>query len=105
MVTDQEIRELARRIAEEFHPQRIVLFGSRAQGTAGQESDVDLLVIMPFRGPALSKTVEILDRVNPQFPVDLLLRTPEEAAWRYKGGDPIITEAFDSGVTLYEAAA
>jgi predicted nucleotidyltransferase len=105
MVTEQDIRDLAARIAAEFRPQKIILFGSRASGAPHEDSDVDLLVIMPFAGPTLRKTVEILDRVDPQFAVDLLLRTPEEAARRYEALDPIVREAFDRGRVLYEAAA
>ena len=62
MVKVNDIHELARGIAREFHPERIVLFGSHAEGTAGPDSDVDLLVVMPFRGTALRKSVEILNR-------------------------------------------
>ena len=41
----EQIQSLAGRIAEEISPQRIILFGSHAQGTFGPDSDVDLLVI------------------------------------------------------------
>ena len=105
MVTQSQIQDLANRIAAEFQPQRIVLFGSRATGGVHTDSDVDLLVVMSFDGPVLRKTVEMLDSVDPSFAVDLLLHTPEEANWRYQGGDPLVCEAFDRGVVLYEAAA
>lgn len=104
-MTEQDIRAVAARIAAEFRPQRIILFGSRAAGTPREDSDVDLLVVMPFEGPALRKTVEILDRVNPAFAVDLILHRPEEAARRYAALDPVVREAYQRGVVLYEAAA
>jgi uncharacterized protein len=105
MVSDHDIQALADRIAAEFRPRRIVLFGSQAHGAPREDSDVDMLVVMPFEGSALRKTVAILDRVDPQFPIDLLLRTPEDAEWRYKNGDPIVRDAYDRGIVLYEAAA
>src|SRR5207249_10189463 len=43
------IRRYARAIAEEFHPDQIILFGSYAYGTPHEDSDVDLLVVMPAR--------------------------------------------------------
>src|SRR6267142_3465057 len=43
------IRRYARAIAEEFQPDKIILFGSYAYGTPHEDSDVDLLVIMPAR--------------------------------------------------------
>ena len=42
-----EIDEMVRRIAKRFDPDQIILFGSRARGTARHDSDVDLLVVMP----------------------------------------------------------
>ena len=102
MITMAQIEELCRRIAEEFEPLRILLFGSYAYGTASSESDVDLLVILPFKGKPLHKAVEILTRVAPSFAVDLLVRRPEEAARRYHEGDPLVRDAFDRGKVMYE---
>ncbi len=42
MVTLDSIVELSGRIAREFQPERIILFGSHACGTTAGESDVDL---------------------------------------------------------------
>ena len=50
MIGMEEIQTFARRIAEEFHPERIILFGSYAYGTPGPDSDMDLLVVLPFEG-------------------------------------------------------
>lgn len=106
MVTDQDIRDLAARIAAEFRPQRVILFGSHAYGIPHQDSDVDLLVVMPFEGSRIRKAGQVLGRVHPgTFAIDLLIRTPVEMKWRYEGGDPLIREAIDRGVVLYEAAA
>lgn len=106
MVTDQDIRALADKIVAEFHPEKIILFGSRAYGTPREDSDVDLLVVMPFEGSPTRRQAEIRARVHPKtFGLDLILRSPHEVAWRYEGGDPIICEAIDRGIVLYEAAA
>ena len=43
------IRRFARQVAERFHPDRIILFGSYAYGTPHADSDVDILVVMPCR--------------------------------------------------------
>ena len=106
IVTDRDIQALADKIAAEFHPQKIILFGSRAYGVPHKDSDVDLLVVMPIEGSWLSLTATILGRVHPRtFPIDIIIRTPEEMVWRYKGGDSLIREAVDRGRVLYEAAA
>jgi predicted nucleotidyltransferase len=102
MVDEQSIRTLSESIVREFQPERIILFGSYASGRPTPDSDVDLLVILPFEGRNFSKSLEILNRTNPQFPLDLLARTPEDTARRYREGDPLIREALDRGKVLYE---
>ena len=102
MVTMPEIEDMGRRIAREFDPERIVLFGSHATGTAGGDSDVDLLVVLPFEGRSLHKSLEIMNRIDARFPLDLLARRPDDVARRYAQGDPLIREALDHGKVLYE---
>src|SRR5258708_29875794 len=71
------IRRYARAIADEFHPDKIILFGSYAYGTPNEDSDVDLLVVMPTWDQH-SKSVQIRWRLTAPFPLDLLVRTPKE---------------------------
>lgn len=103
MIEKKSILELSNRIAREFHPDRIILFGSHAYGEPDSDSDVDLLVVLSFEGKSFSKSLEILNRVNPNFPIDLLARRPDDTARRYAEGDPLIREALDRGEVLYES--
>ena len=98
----ETIQDLSQRIAREFQPDRIILFGSYAYGTPRPDSDVDLLVIMPFDGKGFRKSLEILNRMDPSFDVDLIARRPDDTARRYAEGDPLIREALDHGKVLYE---
>ena len=102
MIATAKIRELTERIVREFSPERVVLFGSYANGNPRPDSDVDLLVILPFEGKSFRKSLEILNRVNPRFPVDLLARRPDDTARRYREGDPLIRDALDHGQVLHE---
>jgi len=102
MVKLEEISRLSEKIVTEFQPDRVILFGSHAYGNAGPDSDVDLLVVLPFEGRNFWKSLEILNRVDPPFPVDLLARRPDDTARRYAEGDPLIREAMDHGKVLYE---
>ncbi len=65
MVTMNQIEELGRRIGREFDADRIVLFGSHARGLATDDSDVDLLIILPFEGKSVIQSVEIRMRLRP----------------------------------------
>lgn len=104
MVTMAEIQEVADRMVEAFHPDRVILFGSYAYGTPAPDSDVDLLVIMSFQGAAVDKAVEMLSRVNPRFGVDLLVRRAEDVERRVGLGDFFLREILEKGRVLYESA-
>ena len=102
MVTMKQIRQLSRQIVKEFRPQRIVLFGSYARAAGTENSDVDLLVITPFKGRPVAKSVEIRLKIRPSFPVDILVRTPEKVLKRLAMGDTFMREILESGTVLYE---
>ena len=102
MVTMQHIEAVSEHIARAFRPERIILFGSYARGTATDSSDVDLLVILPFEGRVFRKSIEILKRVDPPFALDLVVRRPDDTERRYAEYDPLIREALDGGRVLYE---
>ncbi len=102
MPTMQQINAFGRRIGEEFHPRQVVLFGSHARGAATVDSDVDVLVVMPFEGRSVDKSVEIRLKTNPPFPVDLLVRTPEVVRRRIEMGDWFLRDILRDGKVLYE---
>jgi predicted nucleotidyltransferase len=99
----RDIRSLSRRIAREFRPERIVLFGSYAYGSPSADSDVDLLIIMPFEGTPVYKASEIRLKARPHFPLDLVLRTPDDVKKRIRMGDCFMLEVMAKGKVLYEA--
>jgi predicted nucleotidyltransferase len=97
------IRRFARQVAERFRPDKIILFGSQAQGTPDEDSDVDILVVMPARNE-LDQAVRIRLAVERNFPLDLLVRTPKNLAWRLAEGDWFLREVMAEGKVLYEKA-
>ncbi len=103
MVAIIDIERFGRRIGEEFGAEKVILFGSYAQGTATQDSDVDLLIVAPFEGRSVDKSVQIRLKLRPSFPVDLLVRTPEKIHQRLEIGDQFIKDIITSGKVLYEA--
>jgi predicted nucleotidyltransferase len=103
-VTLEQIQEYSDRIVEEFWPEQIILFGSYAYGSPNTDSDVDLLVVMPFEGDSAHKALEIRSRVHEDFPVDLLVRTPAQIEQRLHWNDWFIREIMEKGKILYAAA-
>jgi predicted nucleotidyltransferase len=102
MVKRRDIQAFARRVADEFHPNRVILFGSYAYGKPTADSDVDLLVVMPHEGPAAVQAAEIRKRIHAGFPMDLVVRSPAEVRRRLGMGDFFIREIMEQGQPLYE---
>ncbi len=103
MVARKDIRDFVRSIAREFSPQRVLLFGSYARGNPSDDSDVDLLVIMRTRKRTIQQALEIRQRIPRKFPLDLLVRTPQDLARRVAMKDSFLTSILAEGETLYES--
>ncbi len=103
MVAMDKIEEFGRLVGREFGAERVILFGSYAKGAVTEDSDVDLLVIGPFEGRSVDKSVEIRLKLRPGFAMDLLVRTPEKVRQRIEMGDGFMREILEEGKVLYEA--
>jgi predicted nucleotidyltransferase len=104
MVDRHKIDAFCAALAQRFHPQRIILFGSYAYGRPTPDSDVDLLVLMPktrHRGERMS--VRIRQTIPRDFSLDLLVRTPADVARRLRWGDAFLCEVMEKGQVMYEA--
>jgi predicted nucleotidyltransferase len=95
------IRRYARQVGESFHPEKIILFGSYAYGRPHEDSDVDLLVIMPARNQH-DQAVKIRWEFPAPFPMDLIVRTPMNLQWLLDDKESFHTEITSKGKVLYE---
>ncbi len=103
VVATSEIQSFVDRIAREFRAQRIILFGSYASDRADTDSDVDLMVVLPYAGKSWEVATQIRNRLRPSFPLDLVVRSPEQVRERVEMGDPFLREIVRHGKVLYEA--
>ena len=97
------IRKLCKKIAETYHPEKIILFGSHAYGKPTPESDVDLLIVMDFEGHPIEQMTRMRTELDLVTPMDLLVRTPKEVSWRLEDGDMFMLNIFCRGKVMYEA--
>jgi predicted nucleotidyltransferase len=106
VITQRQIETYAEDVARQFKPLKIVLFGSYAYGNLTEDSDVDLMVVMP-KDPSgarsRDKAIAIDSAIPAAFPLDLLVRNPEDIAWRLEEGDCFLQDVFSKGRVLYEA--
>lgn len=103
MTTIELIADMTDRIARDFHPLRIILFGSHARGDATADSDVDLLVVLPEVANKRQAAIEIR-RALRDLPIskDIVVTTPDEIARRGDLIGPVLRPALREGKVLYE---
>ncbi|MFQ5705632.1 MAG: nucleotidyltransferase domain-containing protein [Gemmatimonadales bacterium] len=93
---------MVNRIVKQFHPEKIILFGSRARGEGGPDSDVDLLVVMAVAGSKREKAIEIgMALQDIRIPKDIIVTTPEQFEWRKEVVGTIEHPAVREGEVLY----
>jgi predicted nucleotidyltransferase len=104
-ITKELLRQITRRIVEEFQPERIILFGSYAYGKPTIHSDVDLLVITRkmAKRSAFARTRAVSNLfLHRRFGMDVLVRTPQEVKTRLAIGDDFMRDIIEHGSILYE---
>jgi predicted nucleotidyltransferase len=104
MMNRNDIARFVAELADKFRPQKVVLFGSVAKGTASKDSDVDLLVVMPHQGSAAHQAARIRNTVSAPFALDLIVRSPRIIQHRLKLGDSFLSEILHQGEVLYESS-
>lgn len=100
--TNQILDRMIKRLVSRFDPDQIILFGSRARGTAHADSDVDLLVVMPLKGSKRAKQVEMRVALHDiHVPKDIVVVTPEEVARLRDIAGTILHPALREGKVIY----
>jgi predicted nucleotidyltransferase len=95
-----------KKIIRELKPEKIILFGSYAQGNPTHDSDVDLLVIMETDKDEKDRYRAVSKQLYPRlFPVDIIVKTPKEVEEAMRGGVDngfFIREIIKKGKVLYD---
>lgn len=100
------VERVVRRLIRAFAPERIVLFGSYAKGTADGRSDVDLLVITRFQGNPLFHQRRARQLAADCFPrVDVVFAAPEDVAEAGSAKSPFLLSILGKGITVYSRSA
>ncbi len=103
MISDSTIKSITRRLVKRFHPERIILFGSQARGTADEHSDVDILVVCPVSGSRRAMMVE-MDRAMRGLNIarDIMVLSPREFESNRFIPGTVARSAWQQGRMLYE---
>lgn len=103
MVTQKQINEITRRIIENFKPEKIILFGSYANGTPTEDSDLDLLIIKDSDLPARIQNRKVRKILTDlKIPVDVIVKTAKEFETYKDIIGTVIYPANKFGKVIYE---
>ena len=98
----KSIKDKIHKIVKKYKPEKIILFGSYATGNPTPDSDVDLLVIIDTKQPTWDVSVDISLMLKHSFPMDIIVKTPQEIKKRLNYGDYFIKDIIETGKIIYE---
>lgn len=104
-VTEEALSTIVERLVPVLNPHKIIIFGSYVYGVPTPDSDVDLLIILDTQARPVDRYLSVSRLLRPRpFPLDILVKTPEEITQAVAHGDPFIVEILTQGRVLYERA-
>ncbi|NMB25746.1 MAG: nucleotidyltransferase domain-containing protein [Firmicutes bacterium] len=104
MITPEQIQSVVEVLVDHFEPDKIVLFGSYADGTATEQSDIDLLVIKDTDLPKSRRLMGLGRKLTEVLvhPMDILVYTPAEVKEQSDFDLAFVTRILREGKVLYE---
>jgi predicted nucleotidyltransferase len=102
LLLKEEVKNIVERLKANYNPDKIILFGSLVEGTAGRGSDIDLIIIKQTKEDPWTRTSQVDRFIEHNMPVELLVYTPEEIEERLKMNDFFVKEVLERGEILYE---
>jgi hypothetical protein len=98
---DTRLEEAKSALIEEFHPQKIILFGSFARGAVEENSSIDILIIADTDLSFYERIKRAIKVSRGIPPIDPLVYTPQEVAQLQEEGDYFLENILGEGIVLY----
>jgi uncharacterized protein len=104
-LTEDILESIVRRIVNYLPVEKIILFGSysNSHGSPTPDSDIDLLIIMETSESLTKRVLSVSRLLRPRpFPMDILVRTPQEITSILESGDAFFHEIMTQGSVIYD---
>ena len=103
MIETSKINEIVSKIADNFNPEKIILFGSYAKNMQYKGSDLDLLIIRETNLPVYKRAIDIrLSLIGTKVPIDILVYTNSEFEQEKSDKYSFLFSALKNSKVLYE---
>jgi predicted nucleotidyltransferase len=99
---EEEIHRIVEIIKKDYEPDRIILFGSLAEGKIHEWSDIDLLIIKRTSKRPIERCLEVCRLIKPKIGIDLFIYTPEEYEILINERFSFLVNILKMGKVLYE---
>jgi predicted nucleotidyltransferase len=101
-ILQNELKRILKIIIEEYKPFKVILFGSMAQDSINEWSDIDLLIIKESKKRYLDRVAEIIHLIHPTVGLDIFVLSPAEIKNALDDHNPYIKEIITEGKVVYE---
>ena len=102
---DKEIQNILEQLIHLYKPEKVILFGSLANGRVNQGTDIDLFIIksdVPALGVDRIRQLDTI--ISYELATDFIVYKPQEVEQRLQLGDPFVKSILEEGKVLYNAA-
>ncbi len=99
---NQALEQILAVLRAEYHPEKVILFGSMADGTVSEWSDIDLLIVKNSPLPFMQRLKEVALLCRASVGVDYLVYTPDEIEQMKGEQNPFILDVLQKGRVLHE---
>lgn len=98
----EELSRIVKLLIEKYQPEKIILFGSLAEGRIHEWSDIDLLIIKDTFKRPIERILEVSKLVHPRVGFDFFVYTPSEFALCFEEEVSFFRDILTQGKVLYE---
>lgn len=102
---DDTLKQMKERLVATFHPEKIYLFGSKARGDAGRDSDYDILMVVSKSSEPGYRRAQQAHRalLDVPFAADIIVLTHDEFERKKSVVGSLPETVLHEGKTLYAA--
>lgn len=99
---EKELHHIVDVLKSDYKPEKIILFGSLADGELHERSDIDLLIVKKTTERPIDRILEACRLIKPAIGIDFFVYTPEEFNALTKEKFSFLTGILQKGKVLYE---
>lgn len=99
---DKELTRIVDVVVKKYQPEKIILFGSMAEGRIHEWSDIDMLIVKETSLRPVDRCLELFRLIQPKVGIDLFIYTPDEFKTLLDEKYSFLLDILRKGKAVYE---